>query len=216
MVEVAVVEDKVRYGVVRRPAAKVKEASSTTPPADSKRMRPALYAPRVSARPRKVLLPRPKEEVAVKRYPPIPSPTRNWFRAGAVEVPVPPWDTARTPVTVLRLMPRVEVEVVAQVLPFQYRRSPKAEPRTWGMEVEAVIYAATVVEAREVVKKRFDPSVRSFVLIWIEEVAMFVQVLPFQYRRFPSASVIAATSCKSSILLSARLSAVRAVCRDSQ
>jgi hypothetical protein len=35
IVEVAVVEDIVKYGAVKRPAAKVKDASSMTPPADS-------------------------------------------------------------------------------------------------------------------------------------------------------------------------------------
>ena len=49
-----------------------------------------------------------------------------------------------------------------------------------------------------------------------DEVARFVHALPFQERRSPQLSVIAATSRRSSIELSVRSSAVRAVCCVSQ
>jgi hypothetical protein len=78
----------------------------------------------------------------------------------------------RTPVIVPRSMPRVVVLVVAQPEPFQYKSSPQAEPLIWGTLELPEMYAAAVVEAREVVKKRFAPSVRSLVLIFREEVAI--------------------------------------------
>ncbi len=49
-----------------------------------------------------------------------------------------------------------------------------------------------------------------------DEVAKSVQVEPFHPRRSPKFSVIAATSFRSSMELSVRLSAVRAVCWVSQ
>jgi hypothetical protein len=96
-----------------------------------------------------------------------------------------------------RLTPRVEVLVVAQPVPFQYRSSPQAEPLMCGMDDEDEMYAAAVVLARVVVKKRLAPSVRSLVLIWILEVAIFVQLVPFQYKRSPRMVLLVATSRRS-------------------
>jgi hypothetical protein len=197
MVEVAVVEERVMYGAVMRPAAKVKDASSVTPPALSKRMRPALYAPMVSLRPRKVLFPSPRLEVAVKRYPPAPSPMRSWFALGAVEVPVPPLLMARTPVMVSTWIPSVVVEVVAHPAPFQYKSSPTADPETCGIEDEEEMYCAAAEVARAVVKNCCAPSVRLSVLILRDDVARSVHAEPFQYKRSPNATEVVDTSVRS-------------------
>lgn len=109
MVEVAAVSVAKKVGNESMPALKVSDAESTTPPAVSKRMRPALYAAKVSDRVRKVLSPRPRVVVPVKAYPPAPSPTKNWFKPGVELVPVPPRVTARTPVVSESDTPRVLV-----------------------------------------------------------------------------------------------------------